>query len=215
MGFYNLFNEGIDLYLRNIRLFALPPPILSSTFDLIVLDGHFLFDTYVTPKHEAPVHRWDTDRLLVSQIIIGLQSVMSGGTIIIKLRHPESYSTAAMLYMLDQISTSLELVKPLTMHGNRGTFYAIAKGVGISDNWEKKEEYLYQFRRLWYEITFGGPNGQGRFLLADGEKDLNFIASYDQLRTGYTERLAELSKDVWRIQAEALDHWFRRKGVLA
>lgn len=214
MGFYNLFNEEFALYLHNVRLNNLPQSILNSTYDLVILDGHSLRN-YVTPNHEPPPGRWEAQRLLLSQIIVSLQSVASDGTIVIKLSHPEGYVTATILYMLDQISAHLELVKPLRMHTKRGTFYAIAKGVGIGDNWLKKENYLFRFRLLWYEISFGGANGQGRFLLDEGAKDLDFIASYDQLFVGYMERLAELGEDVWRIQGETMHKWFRQLGVLS
>ncbi|KAE9398823.1 hypothetical protein BT96DRAFT_1019934 [Gymnopus androsaceus JB14] len=197
LGFYNLFNEEFALYLHNVRLNNLPQSILNSTYDLVILDGHSLRN-YVTPNHEPPPGRWEAQRLLLSQIIVSLQSVASDGTIVIKLSHPEGYVTATIL-----------------MHTKRGTFYAIAKGVGIGDNWLKKENYLFRFRLLWYEISFGGANGQGRFLLDEGAKDLDFIASYDQLFVGYMERLAELGEDVWRIQGETLHKWFRQLGVLS
>ncbi|KAJ3744059.1 hypothetical protein DFH05DRAFT_1493630 [Lentinula detonsa] len=214
LGFYNLLNEDLTLYLRNVSLRKLPHTILNSHYDLVILDGHYL-RTYVDPSHEAPIGRWEANRLMISQIIISLQSIASGGTAVMKLSRPEHYYTAAILYMLDEISTSLELVKPFTMHRTRGTFYAVAKGIGASNHLQKKkEEYLFQFRLLWYEISFGGTAGQGRFIDGHG-KDLDFIASYDQLRSGYMERLAYLSKDVWRIQMEALHEQFRRRGIIS
>ncbi|KAJ3762300.1 hypothetical protein EV360DRAFT_79455 [Lentinula raphanica] len=216
LGYYNLLNvnEEYTLFLHNIRLRDLPRTICNSLYDLVILDGNYL-RTYVDPNLEAPdsEQQWGAHRLIISQIIISLQTIAPGGSIVMRLRRPESLITATILYMLDEISSDLKLVKPRTMHATRGTFYAVAKGVGSNDqSRKKKDEYLFQFRLLWYQISFGGNDGQGRYL---NGKDIEFIASCDQLLRGYAERLGKLSTHVWRIQAESLNSQFRHKGIIA
>ncbi|KAI0341194.1 hypothetical protein BDW22DRAFT_1359445 [Trametopsis cervina] len=186
-----------------------PFPESYQDFDLVILDGHYLRDIYITPQLTPP-ERWDSHRLTISQIIIALKTVKHGGTLVMKLSHPEWTTTAQTLFLLDGLSTDLRTYKPRVIHGKRGTFYAIAQGVGHGPRAHMKEEYIRQFQALWYEIAFGGENGTGRWFT---KEDLDFVVSRDELVEGYLERLAELGLDSWIVQAQALERLFYRKGI--
>jgi hypothetical protein len=187
-------------FVNDPRLKTLPPAIKYRTCDLVILDGHFL-------RTQKNAERHDYDRLLISQLVMGLQAVKAGGIIVLKLSKPDNVRTAKLLYMLDAISDYLETCKPRSMHANRGTFYAIAKGVRLGT---ETVGYLENLKRLWFELTFGGDAGGGRFL---NETDLNFVVTTDELVDRYVARLIELGREVWIVQAICLRGFLRKKGI--
>ncbi|KAJ7264945.1 hypothetical protein B0H12DRAFT_1230580 [Mycena haematopus] len=164
-------------------------------FDIVLLDGHQL--------RKLPSARpGDWDRLLVSQIIIGLQAVKKGGTLVIKLVDADQINTAKLLHMFDILSVSLETFKPRSMHATRGTFYAIAKGVNEGRGAGRLPALLDAFKELWVDLTIGGADGAGRAL--NGE-DLDFIVStMDICKPKNLDRLVDLGCKVWEVQARAL-----------
>ena len=183
-----------------------PLPEIHERFDLVILDGHYLHDVYLLPTLDKP-EPWDNHRLWLSQMIIALQAVKDGGTILIKLSHVEWTTTAQDLYLLDHLSTDLQTYKPRKAHVKRGTFYAIARGVGYGPKGALKAEYIRKYQELWYDVSFGGEEGKGRWT---SRSDQNFIVSYEELADGYLERIAELGKDPWTVQANALRRMLER-----
>ena len=124
-----LFNANLTYYqlgptvIDNERLQSLPFDIIGAPFDVVLLDGPQL-------RTQASALPWDIDRLLISQLILGIQSVRNGGTMILKLPLPHKPVSARILYLFDATSSRTLRWKPNIMHANRGTFYAVAKGVG-------------------------------------------------------------------------------------
>ncbi|TFK49424.1 hypothetical protein OE88DRAFT_1662999 [Heliocybe sulcata] len=188
------------------RLRPGPPQMKPATFDLVILDGHQL-RTQICDYSQP----WDIDRLLISQIILALQCVRTGGKMVVKLTHPERVLTAKIIYLLDILSEDLVTFKPETMHTTRGSFYAIATGVGNGAEGAQMQEMIEGLQRAWLETTFGGVEGNGRN--ADGS-DFDFVITTRDLQATYLGRLVELGRDIWNIQAEALDTWFKRQGIL-
>jgi hypothetical protein len=185
------------------RLQTIPFDIRSRTFDLALLDGHHLR----TQVHELP---WDGIRLSLSQIILGLKSVKLGGTIVIKLSRPENVYTVRILYILDKLCSDLSTCKPRTMHSDRGSFYAVAKGLGLGEEGGRLLKVQNTFQCLWLEATFGGEEGRGRPLT---ENDLDFIVKLEDLHNHYLDRVIQLARVVWKIQAEGIHNLLRKKGM--
>jgi hypothetical protein len=185
------------------RLKPLPTEIECPSCKLVILDGHFL-------RKQENGRKWDYDRLLISQLVMGLQAVKAGGTIVLKLSRPDAVHTAKLLYMLDMISNSLTTCKPRSMHANRGTFYAIAKGVRLGADAKRFPAIIEGLKRLWSELTYGGDDGCGRFL---DETDLDFIICTEELIDSYLARLIELGRDIWMVQAHHLRRILRKKGI--
>ncbi|KAJ7073993.1 hypothetical protein C8F01DRAFT_1010181 [Mycena amicta] len=162
----------------------------SRAFDVILLDGH--------PLRSAG----DPDLLLVSQLIMGLQYVKPGGTLLIRLADPEQAATAKLLFMLDGLSTRLETFKPRFMNATRSTFYVIAKGVGEGVGAACQPILVEKLKELWVDLTIGGVHGAGQAL---GEEDLDFVVTTKELQQPtHLERIMKLSKRVWEVQARAL-----------
>ena len=72
-----------------------------------------------------------------------------------------------------------------------------------------KAEYIRKYQELWYDVSFGGEEGKGRWSSID---DLEFIASYEKLADEYLERLADLGKNPWITQTHGLKDMFERAG---
>ncbi|KAI0353446.1 hypothetical protein OH77DRAFT_1427518 [Trametes cingulata] len=189
------------------------PTDFHARFSLVILDAHALRSYPVSaasPTEEKAARAAYRDSLLIAQFIIALSSVRRGGTIVAKLSHVECFPAAHLVYLLDAVSESLALYKPRVMHSNRGTFYAIAKGVGSGPRSATMAQYLEGLRGLWRELRSGGERRTGRYLFTT---DLDFIISADALLDEYVDRLVELGRGVWSTQANGLRYFFRKKGL--
>ncbi|KAI0819604.1 hypothetical protein BC628DRAFT_1475255 [Trametes gibbosa] len=190
------------------------PAELHARFGLVILDGHAL-RTY-TPASAAAgdppsfAHAAYRDALLVAQFVVALTAVQPGGTVVAKLSHVECHPAAQLVFLLDVLSEALVLHKPRAAHANRGTFYAVARGVGRGRGAAMAEGYLVGLRALWRELRCGGEGGRGRFL---GQSDLDFVTTADAILDEHVDRLVELGDGVWQTQVEGLQYFFHRKGI--
>lgn len=191
------------------QLAKLPSKIRHGrNFDLIVLDGHHL-------RTNTEVEHCEIDHLLISQLLIALQSVRIGGTIVIKLSRFSVIRTVKIIHMLEFLSSKLSVVKPVTMHRTRGSFYAVAKGVGLGPRGQDIGKMVTHLQQLWVnlkydvEINHDGTESNGRFIKPN---DLDFIAMTETLRNDqeYLDHLVELGRDIWVIQAVALELQLKR-----
>ncbi|KAG8916226.1 hypothetical protein FRC01_003286 [Tulasnella sp. 417] len=174
---------------------AYPPPFQPASFDLVVADGH--------PLHTREFNARVPYVLVVTQLIIAINAVKEGGTIFIKLSKLASFNTACVLYLLDSICSSLETIKPRTVHGNRGTFYTIARGV---QRGEVLKGYLNVLHQMRQELL-NSDLDSGRV-----PRVYERITTFARLKEGYIPRLIELGTPVWEVQKEHLDWFIRNKG---
>lgn len=191
-----------EIYGKDLKV--IPFDIQARRFDLALLDGHNLR----TQVHELP---WDGVRLSLSQIILGFQSVKHGGTIVIKLSRPETVYTARILYMLDKLCFGLSTCKPKSMHSNRASFYAIAKGVGLGEEGARLPNILNHLKHLWLETTFGGEEGRGRPVTPS---DLDFVIKLEDLQNRYLGRLIQLGQKVWKTQAAGIHRLLQKNMTI-
>lgn len=180
-----------------LQNFPVPPG-----FDLVLIDGHPLRSAKGLPNDNSVYLHGD--RLLISQVIAGLFSVAFGGTIILKQSKPERLITSQLIFLLDVVCAEVRTWKPVCMHGTRATFYIVAKGFGLGRQAMRRQEILGGLMSLWVELTYAGPNGTGRKLLAT---DLDFIVNNTTLATVYAPRLRELSEHIWTTQSSCLEGW--------
>ncbi|TRM57403.1 hypothetical protein BD626DRAFT_574589 [Schizophyllum amplum] len=182
--------EGADLV-------DLPWGFCCRQFDLVVLDGHPLRLQKARTTSVGP-------RLLVAQLILSLQTVRRGGTIIVKLSAVERPDTQAILYMLDALASQLTTCKPVSMHATRDTFYVVAQDVqmeGIppaSHGWTlRMDRLLWDLMLRWATVTFGA--------LVDDLQAWDFVCPHKLLLTTYRKRLDKLAEPVLRVQCLALE----------
>lgn len=199
----------LELNIADLTYYQLGPTIIADPklqhlpfapdtrpFDLVLLDGHPL-RTSISKGGAA--HDRLTSRLLISQLIIGLQATTISGTIIMKLAKPERPVTAKLLYMFDKLSLSVTTWKPVFMHATRDTFYMVAKGFGLGKQLHRLREWLAGLKELWLSLTYDG-------LEKICPADLDFIATQMEL-DAFAYRLQQLSQHIWQVQLSSLSGW--------
>ncbi|KAG8936044.1 hypothetical protein FRC02_004957 [Tulasnella sp. 418] len=187
-----------------------PLPFPKHSFDFVILDGHPLWSRQ---------YDWNTAWvLLVSQLLIVLHAVKAGGSLFVKLDRPESPFGARFMYLLDSISTTMKTIKPNTVHGNRGTFYALARGVRLDEQTERFIQTL-QDLRMKYELAGEPMDRRGLdSVRLDGfqglpQSALDSIVPLGLIKTVWLPRLIELGTPVWKVQKEHLTVFLRKKKV--
>ncbi|SJL17457.1 uncharacterized protein ARMOST_21008 [Armillaria ostoyae] len=205
--------DRYSIMFANMARFELGPnsdldslPIPAESFDLVIMDAHHLRNQPHMAAH----------KVYISQLILGLKAVKTGGSIVLKLHRIESDYSARLLYLLDKVSWEIKTFKPMTMHRERGSFYVIVRGVGLDRRGRPSVERqtllqhaVESFRTLWVNL---GEEGSERSVVVE---DLNFIITVDELVREYTYRLGCLGRKVWEIQIRALEALFRKRRVIA
>ncbi|CAE7229080.1 unnamed protein product [Rhizoctonia solani] len=181
-----------------------PLPFESNSFDLVVCDGHSLRNN--PDNIDRP---WNWTRLLISQLLMGLRAVSDGGTIFLKLSHPEKAIGARILLALCRVARLVRTVKPQPLHAIRGTFYVIAQNV--STNSAEYQALVESLERLWYIASFEGEAGYGREIAWE-EEDM-IIDWAEVMNERGLDTLARLGTEVWRIQRNALRKMLNARGV--
>lgn len=175
-----------------------PLPITPAThpygFALVLLDGHPL-RTAAGPDEVHIVG----DRLLISQLIIGLTTVSHGGTVIIKLSRPDRLIMAQLMWLFDQLAMDVRTWKPVCIHATRDTFYLIARGMGFGNSAGIYEYVLAGLRALWLDLAENGRRLR--------EDDLNFIVRKEVLVGPYKWRFDQLSGHILQVQIAAWKGW--------
>ncbi|KAJ7202800.1 hypothetical protein GGX14DRAFT_652885 [Mycena pura] len=178
---------------------------VSPGFDLVLIDGHPLRSRSTPHATHDDVHLRG-DRLLISQVLVGLAAAAHGGTIVLKQSKPERLVTAQLIYLLDALCADVRTWKPVCMHGTRATFYVVGKGFGLGGQAgaARRQQILGGLMDLWVQLSYTGPARTGRRLLPT---DLDFIADSQTIRGTYAPRLRALSEHIWTTQAECLQGW--------
>ena len=172
-------------------------PWLGKWYDLIFCDGQAL-RTHRIADYRRQV---EATRLRISQLILAMQRIGSGGTLIMLLHDSAAYETIKLLHLFDNIA-ELQLFKSTSTHMKRGSFYLIAKNV--QPGHPEAVAAVDEWKRVWKEVTFPtlDGNGQAKSPKAVNESERARQVS-DLLRT-FGERIIELGEPLWRIQKEAL-----------
>ncbi|KAH7099192.1 hypothetical protein BKA62DRAFT_710747 [Auriculariales sp. MPI-PUGE-AT-0066] len=177
-----------------------PPSILlqPESFGLVVLDGHPLSVQRPEENPENGVQLLGP-RLLVSQLIIALTSVCTGGTLLVKLVGVQRDDVQRVICMLDALSDTLVLCKPTTMFATQDSFYVLARGIrdhGIAaGKMFTKAGILMDLRALWTQMTLGGSSRGSRW---------DFICTQQEFLQYYRARYDVLTAPVLKVLCEAL-----------
>lgn len=166
-------------------------PYLEYKFQLIFCDGQVL------RTHQRAEYRQHQEafRLTTSQLILALQRIRAGGTLIMLLHKIEAWDTTELLYILSQFS-SVQVFKPRKKHSIRSSFYLIAKDV--QPNTVAAKLAVGTWKQAWWKTTFGGENGTG--VVKDAADEAHIRNILDQ----FGSRLIELGRPIWETQANAL-----------
>ena len=185
----------------------------DQRFDLVLCDGQKL---RTHEPHMAEYRRQkEVVRLTVSQLILAMQRIEKGGTLIILLHNCAAFETIQILHVFDQIA-EIQLFKSVVGHKKAAGFYLIAKNV--QPEHPEAVTATSEWKKTWKDLTFPpstSPNGQENTLPpqeASGEpneletKVIGFLERFG-------DRVIELGEPIWQIQKEALANakWRKRE----
>ncbi|KAG8723848.1 hypothetical protein FRC09_001491 [Ceratobasidium sp. 395] len=177
-------------------------PFKPHTSDFVVCGGSYL--------RRAPDSRnsWNWDRLMISQLLLGLRAVSAGGTMFAKLSHIERPLTARILLALCRIANHVRTVKSTTVHASQASFYVLAQGVRTAS--EEYKELIVGLERLWHIMNFEGE-GYGRDITW-AEQDN--VTPWDEVTSPRGVLcIVRLGTRVWQIQRDGLRQLLAWKGV--
>ncbi|KAG4025124.1 hypothetical protein MFRU_066g00270 [Monilinia fructicola] len=172
-------------------------PYKSIKFHLVFADGKTLrtHDRLKNTYH-ADLNK-ETVRLQTSQLILAMNRIHNGGTLVMLLHKVDTWHSAFLLYTFSKFS-KVEIFKPIKKHATRSSFYMIAKDINV--NHTIALTAIESWKEDWYRATFGGPDKMG---LVKEEPKSEVV---QELLTEFGPKLIELGHKAWMIQANALSH---------
>lgn len=172
-------------------------PYSCKSYDLVICDGQAL------RTHEVAEYRrhGEQTRLTNTQLVLGLQRIRPGGTLIMLLHKAYKWRCLKLLKTFNRFS-DIQIFKPSRYHAEKSSFYLIAKHVQP----EKEEaiEAVNTFRNSWRAATFGTDQGDEE---NDELVDEDMVSVLDE----FGPQFVELTRPVWAVQAAALREamWMR------
>ncbi|KAI5803837.1 hypothetical protein EDC01DRAFT_645010 [Geopyxis carbonaria] len=165
-----------------------PPLPQLSFYDIIICDGQRL------RTHEHGERRgWEPGRLLLSQLILGLNHIKPGGSMLVLLHRVEQWNTVSLMYRFSEFS-DISLFKPNKGHANRSSFYLIAQNIRPSH----AAPWIEHLKLCWYKMTFEGEEGRGIGL--DCAEDMEV----EDVIKAFGSTLMQKGHEIWKRQRDAL-----------
>ncbi len=172
--------------------FSSDRPFQGQEFDLIFCDGQVL------RTHERHSYRktCEASRLISSQLVLALQRIRDGGTLIILLHKADSWKSILLMHTFASFA-DIQLFKPCTAHRTRSSFYLVAQKV--RPGCIAALDAIAAWKEQWTTATFGMQAEGDAEALANPPKD-KVAAVLSEFGT----KLVQLGQPVFAIQAEAL-----------
>ncbi|CAG9992207.1 unnamed protein product [Clonostachys byssicola] len=158
----------------------------GQKFGLVICGGS------AVRNHQVAEYRQGREscRLIMAQVVLGLERLVPGGTIILLLHKPEAWPTVKILYTFSKFA-SVRLFKPKSAHGARSSFYMVA--TKVQNQQEDAMLALARWKKIWHQCTFGTQE-QCREAFRQDQPDV------DQVLVEFGPDLIRMSKRVWSIQ---------------
>ncbi|KAK3301883.1 uncharacterized protein B0T15DRAFT_442103 [Chaetomium strumarium] len=190
--------------------FSFDRPFLEQKFDLVFCDGQVL------RTHERLEYREkrEASRLLTAQLVLALQRIREGGTMVILLHKADVWRSVSLMYTFATFSDSVELFKPQKPHALRSSFYLIAKGVG--PELDAALESVRRWKEIWTTATFGlggtGEDGSGDEESEVGQSGEHADEKVRAVLQEFGPKLVKIVEPVFSIQAKALKNapWMKK-----
>lgn len=176
------------------KKFIIARPFSYYKFDLVFCDGMVLR----TQERASYREKNEVTRLINSQLILAIQRIAPGGTLVMLLHKIDCFSSAFILYILSTFA-KVEVFKPARKHNTRSSFYMVAKDVQPGS--EAAKAAIKKWKVTWWKATFGDGASE------DGPADPRAQTDEGELFKMLQEfgpTLMELGRPVWEVQAEAL-----------
>ena len=168
-------------------------PYLDKSFDLVFCDGQVLR----TQKRSTFREGKENLRLICSQLILAMQRIRLGGTMIILLHRTDAWDTVKLLFQFNSFA-NIQLFKPQKKHGIKSSFYLIATHVNPTHS--VAISAVKAWKEDWREATFAyreNTIGPGKTRARDNDEESHVLNEF-----GST--LIELGEPIWAIQRDNL-----------
>lgn len=177
--------------------FSTERPFQGQSFDVVFCDGKVL-DSHTRTLESTN----EPARLSAAQLMLALQRIKYGGTLVMLLHQAYSPTSVRLLEAFDQFST-VHLIKHNVSHVKRTSFYLVAKNVDPAhDRAKRLVEQMRSSWRLHTALSFG-VSFPGEELNDDFYED-----SMESIMESFGEKLIELAEPAWRLQTRAMEREF-------
>ncbi|KAL4748306.1 hypothetical protein BDW72DRAFT_195930 [Aspergillus terricola var. indicus] len=166
----------------------------EQRFDLALCDGLVLR----TQARAAYREKREATRLILTQLILSLEHLKPGGTMIVLLHRIEAPNAVQLLYAFEKFST-LRVYKHAHYHAKRSSFYMLASDV--KTNSKEARELVERWKRVWRAATLDvdGDDEMFRQVLEEGAPRV------EDILVEFGERLVSMGRGLWETQASALE----------
>ncbi|KAK5658949.1 hypothetical protein OQA88_1767 [Cercophora sp. LCS_1] len=173
-------------------------PFLDQTFDLVFCGGT------VVRNHERSEYRegCERTRLVTSQLVLAFNRIRPGGTLVLVMRRADSEVSVEMMHRFSKFA-DIQLFKPGKAHARKSSFYMVAQNVQ-SESLEAAQA-VKLWKKKWREVTLGRDvSDEMEVLSPDSNSDRLSADGMESLLAEFGERLVELTRPVFKTQANAL-----------
>jgi len=161
-------------------------PYHSEVFDLVMCDGQVLRTHERLEYREAVEHI----RLLMSQLIIGLDRIKPGGSMIVLLHKVDHWDSLTLIETFNEFSR-VQLFKPEKCHAIRSSFYMIAKDVQPQS--PHAVSAIASWKKSWMSATFEACQQE-----PPTTEDITAVLSR------FGKHYLQLGTPIWAVQKDAL-----------
>ncbi|KAI1971599.1 hypothetical protein LOZ53_004452 [Ophidiomyces ophidiicola] len=176
-------------------------PFVESQFDLIFCDGQVL-----RSHHRALTCQSEPSRLITAQLILALQRIQPGGTIVLLLHRVHSPCSVRIIEAFSHFA-DINLVNPTGFHASRNSFYLVAKNLDPTNM--NAWQLLNHLKNQWKVATlqaFGCEPQSNEIPELGGDME--------RLMDSFGRTILDLSEPLWEIQARALRKKFLKgRGI--
>lgn len=167
-------------------------PFGLDRYDLVICDGQALRTHNVADYRKLN----EQTRLFNAELVIALQRVKPGGTLLVLLHRLHKYRTFQLLRLFNRFS-NITLFKSGKLHADRSSFYLIAKDVQPFQS--EALEALELFRASWKRATFSFEESSD-----SASETPTRLAETDVAE--FMPEFQRLATPIWQIQAAALSN---------
>jgi 23S rRNA U2552 (ribose-2'-O)-methylase RlmE/FtsJ len=189
-----MLGNEFDLYPGQVDVPALSSdrPYFGQLFDLVFCDGQVLRNH--AEHRDETREKFAALRLCCSQLILGLQRIRPGGTLIMLLHKLESWHTLQTLYAFAGFA-KVQAYKPRACHTTRSSFYLIATNVQPTSHAARTS--LATWKAMWKDATVGSLNPTEDSTTDTEQKVVTLLRDFGA-------QILELGNPVWLVQRDAL-----------
>lgn len=165
--------------------FSQDRPYISERFDLVICDGQVLR----TQSRQSYRTELEACRLTTSQLVLALQRIKIGGTLVILLHRLDYWDSVQLLHTFSGFS-NIQLFKSANHHAIRSSFYLVATNVQPKS--PAAAAAIETWKRAWSSATF------------DFRREESTTEEAAICLNAFGETLIRLGTPIWKIQLEAL-----------